>query len=119
MRVVIFGAEHSMTGANLLMCRWAEHRRGQGHDVSMLPAEEGTGPLSARYAAAGVKQITRGQVFVDRKTLVICNTVLAAEMVISCAPFSDASGGSTKAAPAPKFSRARRLCGKPSSVPRR
>ncbi|HMA51636.1 MAG TPA: glycosyltransferase family 4 protein [Magnetospirillaceae bacterium] len=88
MRVMLFGAGLEMTGANLLLYRWGAHLRGQGHEVFALIGDGPSGPLQARYGAAGIKVINSGEVFVDNRTLVICNTVLAAQHVIKLSSFA-------------------------------
>ena len=88
MRVMFFGAGMAMNGANLLSCRWAEHLRAQGHEVSVLTQDDETGPLKPRYEAAGIAVIADDQAYIDNQTLVICNTVLTAEMLVKAAAFS-------------------------------
>lgn len=84
MRVMMFGAGMTLNGANLLLYRWAEHLVGQGHEVLTLPSQHNgiSGPLTERYARAGVRIIEAREAYVDNRTLVICNTVFAAEALI-------------------------------------
>jgi glycosyltransferase involved in cell wall biosynthesis len=88
MRVMLFGAGLEMTGANLLLCRWAAHLRGQGHEVFALVGSGAPGPLRESYAAAGIAVVGDSEVFIDNRTLVICNTVLAAEQLIHASAFA-------------------------------
>lgn len=88
MRVMLFGAGLEMNGANLLLQRWGAHLRHQGHEVFALVADGASGPLEARYTASGVGVVHAREVFIDNRTLVICNTVLAAEHVIRASAFA-------------------------------
>ena len=88
MRVVILGAEMSMNGASLMLCRWAEHLHGQGHDVGVVPRDFVPGPLEARFAAAGIEIITTEDVPLDNRTLVICNTIFSAHLLLRASAYS-------------------------------
>jgi glycosyltransferase involved in cell wall biosynthesis len=84
MRVVLLGTEFSMTGAGLLLFRWAAHLRRRGHDVvAVHDAKAAAGPLRDAYLAQGVTLAERFDV--DSSTLVICNTVMAARYVLQTA----------------------------------
>jgi len=84
MQVVLLGTEFAMTGAGLLLFRWAAHLRRRGHDVVAVHDASATGPLREAYLAHGVALAERFDV--DGRMLVICNTVLAARYVLQTAP---------------------------------
>jgi glycosyltransferase involved in cell wall biosynthesis len=83
MQVVLLGTEFSMTGAALLLFRWAAHLRQQGHDVVAVHEVGATGPLRDAYLTHGVVLAERYDV--DNSMLVICNTMLAARYVLQTA----------------------------------
>jgi len=83
MRVVLLGTEFSMTGAGLLLFRWAAHLRRRGHDVTAVHDARAAGPLRDAYLAQGVTLSERFDV--DSGMLVICNTVMAARYVLQTA----------------------------------
>jgi glycosyltransferase involved in cell wall biosynthesis len=72
-----------MTGAGLLLYRWAAHLRRRGHDVVAVHDGKAAGPLRDAYLAQGVTLAERFDV--DRNMLVICNTVMAARYVLQTA----------------------------------
>jgi glycosyltransferase involved in cell wall biosynthesis len=84
MRVVLLGTEFSMTGAALLLFRWAAHLRRKGHDVVAVHDAAAAGPLRDAYLAQGTTLTERCNI--DASTLVICNTVMAARYVLQTAP---------------------------------
>ncbi len=84
MRVVLLGGEFSMTGAGLLLFRWAAHLRRRGHDVVAVHEPNAAGPLRDAYLAEGATLSERCEINPD--TLVICNTVMAARYVLQTAP---------------------------------
>ncbi len=84
MRVVLLGTEFNMTGAALLLFRWAVHLRRRGHDVVAVHDANVTGPLREAYLAEGIELSERFDV--DSRMLVICNTVMAARYVLQTAP---------------------------------
>jgi len=53
MRVVLLGTEFNMTGAALLLFRWATHLRRRGHDIIAVHDASVTGPLREAYLAEG------------------------------------------------------------------
>jgi len=70
---------------------WVEHLAGQGHEVLALPhprAGGAAGRLAARYVRAGARIIEPRDAYVDSRTLVICNTIFAAEELIAASAFS-------------------------------
>ena len=83
MRVVLLGTEFGMTGAGLLLFRWAAHLRRGGHDVVAVHDPKMAGPLREAYLAQGVTLAERFDV--DHNMLVICNTVMAARYVLQTA----------------------------------
>jgi glycosyltransferase involved in cell wall biosynthesis len=83
MRVVLLGTEFSMTGAALLLFRWAAHLHTRGFDVVAVHGANAAGPLRDAYLAHGVELAERYDV--DNRMLVICNTVLAAPYVLQTA----------------------------------
>ena len=83
MQVVLLGTEFSMTGAGLLLFRWAAHLRRRGHDVVAVHDASAAGPLRDAYLAHGVALAERFDV--DGRMLVICNTVMAARYVLQTA----------------------------------
>ena len=83
MRVVLLGTEFGMTGAGLLLFRWAAHLRRRGHDVVAVHDPKMAGPLREAYLAQGVTLAERFDV--DHNMLVICNTVMAARYVLQTA----------------------------------
>src|SRR5580700_6228094 len=84
MRVVLLGTEFNMTGAALLLFRWAAHLRLRGHDIVAVHDANVTGPLRDAYQAEGIELSERFDV--DGRMLVICNTVMAACYVLQTAP---------------------------------
>src|SRR5208283_3724189 len=84
MQVVLLGTEFAMTGAGLLLFRWAAHLRRRGHDVVAVHDANAAGPLREAYLANGVALAERFDV--DSRMLVICNTVMAAHYVLQTAP---------------------------------
>jgi glycosyltransferase involved in cell wall biosynthesis len=84
MRVVLLGTEFNMTGAALLLFRWAVHLRRRGHDIVAVHDANATGPLRDAYQAEGIELSERFDV--DGRMLVICNTVMAARYVLQTAP---------------------------------
>ena len=116
MRVMVFGAGMTMTGANLVLCRWIEHLAAQGHEILVLPHPRtggAAGLLAARYARAGVRIIEPRDAYVDSRTLVICNTIFAAEELIAASAFSrciwwlhEAAHGAAILGGAPQLARA-------------
>jgi glycosyltransferase involved in cell wall biosynthesis len=84
MRVVLLGTEFNMTGAALLLFRWAVHLRRRGHDIVAVHDANVTGPLRDAYQAEGIELSERFDV--DGRMLVICNTVMAARYVLQTAP---------------------------------
>lgn len=84
MRVVLLGTEFSMTGAGLLLFRWAAHLRRRGHDVVAVHDLNAAGPLRDAYLAEGATLTQRCEI--DASTLVICNTMMAAQYVLQTAP---------------------------------
>lgn len=87
MRVILFGVGMDMTGANILACRWGKHLRAQGHEVLLLPYGPATGPLREWTAQAGIQIIEDGEAYVDSRTVAICNTIAAADVVIKASAF--------------------------------
>jgi glycosyltransferase involved in cell wall biosynthesis len=85
MKIVMFGAEFTVTGAGLMLCRWAEHLAAAGHDVSILPKDRTSGPLYERFRAAGVSIVDQDTTYIDGGTLVICNTIDMAPIIIQSA----------------------------------
>jgi glycosyltransferase involved in cell wall biosynthesis len=83
MRVVLLGPEFSMTGAGLLLFRWAAHLRRRGHDVVAVHEPNAAGPLRDAFLAEGATLAERCAI--DNSTLVICNTVMAARYVLQTA----------------------------------
>lgn len=83
MRIVLLGTEFSMTGAALLLARWAVHLVRQGHDVSAVHAPGAQGPLRDVYETSGVTLAERLEV--TREATVICNTISAAPYVVKLA----------------------------------
>jgi glycosyltransferase involved in cell wall biosynthesis len=73
-----------MTGAALLLFRWAVHLRRRGHDIVAVHDANVTGPLRDAYQAEGIELSERFDV--DGRMLVICNTVMAARYVLQTAP---------------------------------
>jgi glycosyltransferase involved in cell wall biosynthesis len=86
MQVVLLGTEFSMTGAGLLLFRWAAHLRRRGHDVVAVHDRSAAGPLRDAFLAQGVTLAERFDV--DARMLVICNTVMAARYVLQTAPIA-------------------------------
>jgi glycosyltransferase involved in cell wall biosynthesis len=84
MQVVLLGTEFSMTGAGLLLFRWAAHLRRRGHDVVAVHDSSAAGPLRDAYVSHGVMLAERFDI--DGRMLVICNTVMAARYVLQTAP---------------------------------
>src|SRR5579859_3590580 len=72
---------------------WVEHLAGQGHEVLALPhprAGGAAGRLAARYVRAGARIIEPRDAYVDSRTLVICNTIFAAEELIAASACASA-----------------------------
>src|ERR1700728_778079 len=84
MRVVLLGTEFNMTGAGLLLFRWAAHLRRRGHEIIAVHDANMTGPLRESYLAERIALAERFDV--DNRMLVICNTVMAARYVLQTAP---------------------------------
>src|ERR1039458_51145 len=84
MQVVLLGTEFGMTGAAMLLLRWAAHLRRRGHEVVAVHDAKAAGPLRDAYLAQGVALAQRFDV--DGRMLVICNTVMAARYVLQTAP---------------------------------
>jgi glycosyltransferase involved in cell wall biosynthesis len=84
MRIVLLGTEFNMTGAGLLLFRWAAHLRRRGHDIIAVHDPNATGPLREAFLAEGIELAPRFDV--DGNMLVICNTVMAARYVLQTAP---------------------------------
>ena len=80
MRIVLLGTEFGMTGAGLLLYRWAVDLVRRGQTVIAVHKAGDDGPLRAAYAASGVTLAARFKV--DRETVVVCNTLLAAPYVL-------------------------------------
>lgn len=88
MKIVLFGAEFTMTGAGLMLCRWAEHLAAAGHAVSILLKDQTPGPLRERFGAAGISVVEGNRASIDSGTLVICNTIDMAPQIIQSAPYT-------------------------------
>jgi glycosyltransferase involved in cell wall biosynthesis len=80
MQVVLLGTEFGMTGAAMLLLRWAAHLRRRGHEVVAVHDAKAAGPLRDAYLALAQR------FDVDGRMLVICNTVMAARYVLQTAP---------------------------------
>ena len=87
MRIVLGGAEFGMTGAGLMLLRYGTHLVGRGHDVVVLPRPGDTGPLAEAYATAGIARPEADRVELGPGTVVICNTLLSAPLVVQCAAY--------------------------------
>jgi glycosyltransferase involved in cell wall biosynthesis len=83
-RIILAGAEFGMTGAGLLLFRYGAHLVKRGHTVSVMPRPNDVGPLEAAYAAAGVSR-TPERTEIGPGTILICNTLMSAQLVIQCA----------------------------------
>lgn len=83
MRIVLLGTEFGMTGAGLLLYRWAAELVRRGQTVIAVHKSGDEGPLRAAYAAHGVTLAERFKI--DRETIVVCNTLLAAPYVLQVA----------------------------------
>src|ERR1700683_2584285 len=86
MQVVLLGTEFSMTGAGVLLLRWAAHLRRGGHEVVAVHDANAAGPLREAYLADGISLAERHDI--DSRMLVICNTVMAARYVLQTAPIA-------------------------------
>jgi glycosyltransferase involved in cell wall biosynthesis len=83
MLIVLLGTEFSMTGAGLLLFRWAVHLRRRGHNIVAVHDTKAAGPLRDAYLAHGVTLTERFDV--ASNMLVICNTLMAARYVLQIA----------------------------------
>jgi glycosyltransferase involved in cell wall biosynthesis len=82
MRIVLGGAEFGMTGAGLMLLRYGAYLVRAGHEVIVLPRPGETGPLEAGYRDAGIARASGDSLQITRETLLICNTLMSAPLVL-------------------------------------
>jgi hypothetical protein len=86
MKILLGNAEFGMTGAAIGLLRLGTHLVKSGHQVSALPGQEHKGPLLQDYRDAGIALIDRDRVAVENWQVVLCNGIMAAHLVLGCAP---------------------------------
>jgi glycosyltransferase involved in cell wall biosynthesis len=86
MKILLGNAEFGMTGAAIGLLRLGAHLVKSGHQVSALAGREDSGPLVLDYRAAGIALIDRDQVAAETWQVVLCNGIMAAALILGCAP---------------------------------
>ena len=76
MRVVLLGTEFNMTGAGLLLFRWAAHLRRRGHEIIAVHDANMTGPLRESYLAEGMDAVVEKPIKAE-VLLAVMNRLLA------------------------------------------
>jgi glycosyltransferase involved in cell wall biosynthesis len=83
MRILMVNHEFTITGASLTFLRLAVHLQGEGHELSIFPANPAPGPIQARFLALGLPITTTAPV-ADYDFL-IANTICTGNFIIHAA----------------------------------
>ena len=71
-----------MTGAGLMLLRYGEHLKGGGNEVAVVLPKDPDGPLSHAYGQRAFPILSISNLAVAKDTIVICNTIEAANWVV-------------------------------------
>jgi glycosyltransferase involved in cell wall biosynthesis len=86
LRVLLINHEYTISGASLMMLRLARHLLARGHTCDVMAISGHHGALRHEYAALGIEHRITSE-FADYD-VAICNTICAATIVSSAAPFT-------------------------------
>jgi glycosyltransferase involved in cell wall biosynthesis len=75
MRILMINHEFTITGASTIFFQLAQHLRGRGHEIAILPCIPADGPMAARYHAAEIPILSGGPS--PGFDLAIANTIAA------------------------------------------